>query len=86
MAAPTEVELDLIRASMRGLRPAGAYDRVFNDECMFSFDTPFSPNGLYVSLTSYQGFGADYVSLDQERAGVPGRGPGWRRRQPSGAQ
>jgi len=38
---------------------------------MFSFDTPFSPRGLYFSLTSYQSFGADYVAIDQQKAGAP---------------
>ena len=68
---PTEKELDAIRAAMRSanIRPAGAYDKVVNDECTFSFDTPFSPDGLYVSLKSYQGFGKQYVQLDHERTG-----------------
>ena len=48
---------------------AGAYDKVYNDECMLSFDTPFSPDGLYVSLSSFQGFGEPYVQLDHERTG-----------------
>ena len=68
---PSEDDLNAIRGAMRGLRAPGAYDRVFNDECMFSFDTPFSPEGLYVSLTSYYGFGAAHVGLDQEKAGAP---------------
>ena len=50
-------------------RPVTAYDRVCNDECTFSFDTPFSPDGLYVSLTSHQAFGKPHVGLDAERTG-----------------
>merc|ERR550514_900815 len=64
-----EPQLDKIRSAMRGIRVAGAYDKVFNDECLLSFDTPYSAGGLYVSLRSYQGFGADYVALDQQRTG-----------------
>ena len=45
-------------------------DRVINDECAFSFDTPFSPDGVYVSLTSYQAFGKHFVRLDRERKGT----------------
>ena len=50
----SEAALDAIRAAMRAgaVRPAGAYDKVVNDECTFSFDTPFSPDGVYVSLGS----------------------------------
>jgi ubiquitin carboxyl-terminal hydrolase 5/13 len=66
---PTEGELGKVRGAMRGLTPAGAYDRVCNDECAFSFDTPFSPEGLYVSLKSFQGFGKQHVHLDHERTG-----------------
>ena len=67
--ATTEEVLASIRTAMRGLRAAGAYDKVVNDECMFSFDTPFSESGLYVNLNSYQAFGASYVGLDRERTG-----------------
>jgi len=72
MSVP-EATLDIVRAAMRSARPpiraAGAYDKVCNDECAFSFDTPFSPEGLYVSLGSYQGFGKRYVALDAQRTG-----------------
>ena len=68
---PSEAELDAIRSQMRaGIRAAGAYDKVCNDECAFSFDTPFSPEGLYVSFKSYLGFGAQFVQLDRERNGT----------------
>lgn len=46
-------------------------DRVYKDECMFSFDTPESPGGLFTSLTTWQSFGADYVDLDFTRNGNP---------------
>ena len=63
--------LDLVRAAMREKPPkvASAYDAVYNDECMLSFDTPLSADGLYVSLTSFQGFGAEHVALDHEKTG-----------------
>ena len=28
--------------------------QVYNDECVYSFATPFSPGGLYVSLSNWQ--------------------------------
>jgi ubiquitin carboxyl-terminal hydrolase 5/13 len=48
-------------------------DRVFKEECAFSFDTPFSSSGLYVSLTptrnQYRAYGAPFVnpSSDEQR-------------------
>lgn len=41
--------------------------KVFKNECMYTFDTPESENGLYVNLTNHQAFAADYVRLDHER-------------------
>ena len=34
---------------------------IFEDECVFTFDTPFSEGGLAVSLKSWQGFASDMV-------------------------
>ena len=67
----SEASLDAIRAAMRSgnIRAASAYDKVCNDECTFSFDTPFSKDGLYTSLKSYQSFGSQHVRLDRERTG-----------------
>ena len=61
--------LDLVRAAMREKPPSRPYDAVYNDECMLSFDTLLSADGLYVSLTSFQGFGAEHVALDHEKTG-----------------
>jgi len=30
------------------------------DECVFSFDTPLSPGGLYVNLASFHGLGLGF--------------------------
>lgn len=54
---------------MKSVRVPSRQDRVYNDECMFSFDTPESPGGLYTSLTTWQSFGHDYVDIDFSRNG-----------------
>ncbi|XP_033225385.1 ubiquitin carboxyl-terminal hydrolase 5 [Belonocnema kinseyi] len=36
-------------------------DKIYKDECVYSFDTPESSTGLYVSLTSFFGLGQDHV-------------------------
>ena len=61
--------LERVRGAMRSVKVASAYDKVYNDECVFSFDTPFSPEGLYVSLSTFQGFGQRHVQLDHEKTG-----------------
>lgn len=45
--------------------------RVFR-ECAFSFDTPESADGVYISLHSHSAFGKEFVSLDRERAALAG--------------
>jgi ubiquitin carboxyl-terminal hydrolase 5/13 len=62
----TEIEsvLPIIRAEMGKLKIPRTTDKVYNDECIFSFDSPFSENGLYVNLVTYRGYGKDYVCHD----------------------
>ena len=49
-----EEAIAAVRAHMRGLRPPGHHDKVYKDECMFSFATPESPGGLYINLKTFQ--------------------------------
>ncbi|CAM9439960.1 unnamed protein product [Phaeothamnion confervicola] len=64
-----EEVLAAIRQHFGKVKVPGAHDKVYKDECVFSFDTPFSKDGLYVSLSTWQGFGEDYLALDRERTG-----------------
>ena len=64
-----EAVVEAARAALSSVKVAGAYDRVFNDECMVSFADPYSPGGLYVSLSTFQGFSEKYVTMDHERTG-----------------
>lgn len=46
-------------------------DRVYKDECMYSFDTPFSEDGIYTSLTTFQSFGSQHLLAHFQRHGYP---------------
>ena len=46
-----------------------ASDRVYKDECMFSFAGPESEGGIFLNMSTLQGFGKKFVSLDYERTG-----------------
>jgi hypothetical protein len=35
---------------------------------MFSYDTPYSPGGIAVNLSTWQGFSDDFIGLDFERS------------------
>lgn len=44
-------------------------ESIHKDECGFTFDTPESPHGLYVNLSTMQAYAHDYVVLDHQRTG-----------------
>ncbi len=46
-------------------------DKVYKDECMHTFDTALSPDGLYTSLTTFQSFGISHVRSHFGRHGYP---------------
>lgn len=57
---------------MSGLKAPQHYDKVFKDECIYTFDTPFSEAGLAVNLRTWQGVAADMIDLDLQRSGGKG--------------
>eukprot|EP00039_Didymoeca_costata_P011499 m.161936 g.161936 ORF g.161936 m.161936 type:complete len:804 (+) comp15194_c0_seq3:191-2602(+) len=61
--------MDLVRQGMSGVRVPGPGDLVYKDECMFSFDTPLSPEGLAVNLNSWRGYGEDFIAQDHKKTG-----------------
>lgn len=55
----TAEQLDLVREAMKakpliGPSSSSSSSRVHKDESVYSFDTPFSPGGLYVNLSTWQ--------------------------------
>jgi hypothetical protein len=73
MSDITEELLDVIRAGMRGIQPPKHYDKVYREECMYSFDTPESRGGLFVNLHTYQVCQGSYGTGGPQRP-IPGRG------------
>mmetsp|Transcript_68644 Transcript_68644/g.123711 ORF Transcript_68644/g.123711 Transcript_68644/m.123711 type:complete len:837 (+) Transcript_68644:196-2706(+) len=67
-----EATMGKIRSLMAGMKVPQHYDKVFKDECVFTFDTPFSEGGLCVNLKSWIGVGADVLDLDVQRCGGQG--------------
>jgi hypothetical protein len=58
--------LEIWRA--RRLTPAPSALRS-QDECVYSYDTPLSPTGLYVNLSTHHGVGEAHLALDHEKTG-----------------
>ena len=61
--------LQKIREGIGKIRMPTSFDKVYKDECVMSFDTPYSEGGLFVNLNSWLGFGKDHVGRDVERTG-----------------
>ena len=61
--------LALIRSGMSNIKAPASYDKVFKDEAMLNFDTPFTDGGLYVNMATWYGFGEDHLMEDAKRTG-----------------
>ena len=61
--------LNIIRSEFSKLKIPHSSEKVYKDECVFSFDSPFSDTGLYVNLVTLQGVGQKYLNLDEFRTG-----------------
>ncbi|XP_032667917.1 ubiquitin carboxyl-terminal hydrolase 5 [Odontomachus brunneus] len=46
-------------------------DKIYKDECVYSFDTPDTPTGLYISLTTFIGLSQDHVLRYHQQTGNP---------------
>ncbi|XP_076283534.1 ubiquitin specific protease 5 [Lasioglossum baleicum] len=53
--------MEELRTHLPTIRRPEKHDKIYKDECVYSFDTPDSLTGLYVSLTSFLGLGQDFV-------------------------
>ncbi|XP_067009453.2 ubiquitin carboxyl-terminal hydrolase 5 [Anabrus simplex] len=53
--------IDALVPHLGSVRVPNRTDRIYKDECVFSFDTPETETGLYVSLTSFIGLGREHV-------------------------
>ena len=47
------------------------YDKVYKDECMFSFATPLSEGGLYLNLRTLQAYSEEFLETDFNRNNFP---------------
>ena len=62
--------LPTIRGQFSKIKVPGPHDKVYNDECMHSFDSPFTDTGLYVNMSTFLGYGVDYFLADSNRSGT----------------
>mmetsp|Transcript_68344 Transcript_68344/g.192737 ORF Transcript_68344/g.192737 Transcript_68344/m.192737 type:complete len:826 (+) Transcript_68344:80-2557(+) len=67
-----EGAMEKVRSLMSCAAVPQHYDKVYKDECAYTFDTPYSDKGLCVNLKSWHGVSADMVDLDVQRSGGKG--------------
>lgn len=60
--------LRFLRQEMSKMKVASLRDKVYKDECVYSFDSPYSETGLYVNTKTFSGVGEDYLSIDSSRS------------------
>lgn len=61
--------LQIIQALSEGLVVPNDGRNIYKDECALSFDSPESPEGVFINLKTFLAYGADYVEQDHQRTG-----------------
>ncbi|XP_047533547.1 ubiquitin carboxyl-terminal hydrolase 5 [Vanessa atalanta] len=61
--------LELLTPHLSKIKIPSSQQLIYKDECVYSFDNPESETGLYVSLTSFLGFGRNYVEQYFQKTG-----------------
>ena len=59
--------MDIIKSNSERIKTPGPNDKVFKDECFFSFDSPESETGLYVCLNRWIGVGKKFLNKYSNR-------------------
>ncbi|KAJ8902687.1 hypothetical protein NDN08_006007 [Rhodosorus marinus] len=62
-------DVEKVREAIGGVEIPDARIRVLKSECLFSFDSPLSENGLFTSLSTFQSVGYDYLDLYLRKTG-----------------
>jgi len=61
--------MEKIRSHFSKIRIPKGGDRVYKDECLYSYDTPESESGLYVCLNTFLGWSREHVEKYSQRTG-----------------
>ena len=69
MTADINSLLPVIRSQFSKIKLCSTHDKVYKDECVYSFDTPYSIGGLYVNIVSLLGYGSKYIQYDVAKGG-----------------
>eukprot|EP00092_Neocalanus_flemingeri_P016514 GFUD01017868.1.p1 GENE.GFUD01017868.1~~GFUD01017868.1.p1 ORF type:complete len:808 (-),score=284.71 GFUD01017868.1:1858-4281(-) len=59
--------MEIIKENLSRIKVPAPGDKVFKDECFYSFDSPESPTGLYVCLNRWLGVGEKFLTRYSNR-------------------
>lgn len=60
----SDESLAILRSNIPNMKLVTKHDKVYKDECIYSFDTPYSDNGLFLNIITLQSYGKDYINYD----------------------
>lgn len=69
MNALPEDSLNLIRRYLDKIRFPDASTEIYKEECVLSFDDPESELGIFLNLSTFTSFGAEFIARDFEKTG-----------------
>ncbi|XP_013780596.1 ubiquitin carboxyl-terminal hydrolase 5-like isoform X1 [Limulus polyphemus] len=61
--------MEILNQHLSKIRTPLGGEQVFKDECVFSFETPDSENGLFICLNTFLGFGHNHVERHYQKTG-----------------
>merc|ERR1719309_110693 len=61
--------MEVLKSNLNSVRVPGPGDKVYKDECLYSFDSPESETGLYICLSKFIGVGRPYLEKYHQRTG-----------------
>ncbi|XP_030746487.1 ubiquitin carboxyl-terminal hydrolase 5 isoform X1 [Sitophilus oryzae] len=64
-----EYIMEQLQPHVKNIKIPTENDKVYKDECVYSFDSPESPTGLYIGLTTFIGLGRNHVERHFKKTG-----------------
>lgn len=61
--------MDVLQKHLPRIRVPSENQSIYKDECLYSYDSPESKTGLYVNLTTFLGFGMEFIKPYFDKTG-----------------
>lgn len=61
--------MDILKKHLSRIRVPSENQSIYKDECVYSYDSPETDTGLFVNLTTFLGFGKEFIGPYSEKSG-----------------